>query len=216
MTRIWSTRYGPYDAVSAIGFFEHVGLSRRSGYIPRVFSLLVNGGRFLNHAISHMPNIKERLSRSGFAGRTCATITSRRCAAGPPTWSATGTGSSPSPRSGRRASFGFIWPARRLLPGSKRPDPRHRLSVSASSRPIARMCSQSRSGWSGNEARKVVVEGRLAAIECTAVMLAPERFYPPLSRHPRSRGAHDSGERRLSIDGVAGRPQPLIFQRIKP
>lgn len=76
MTRIWSTRYGPYDAVSAIGFFEHVGLSRRSGYIPRVFSLLVNGGRFLNHAISHMPNIKERLSRSGFAGRTCATITS--------------------------------------------------------------------------------------------------------------------------------------------
>ncbi|MGH8479144.1 MAG: class I SAM-dependent methyltransferase [Gammaproteobacteria bacterium] len=60
---------GPYDAVSAIGFFEHVGLGRRSGYIPRVFSLLSNGGRFLNHAISRMPNIKERLSRSGFADR---------------------------------------------------------------------------------------------------------------------------------------------------
>lgn len=60
---------GPYDAVSAIGFFEHVGLGRRSGYIPRVFSLLSSGGRFLNHAISRMPNIKERLSRSGFADR---------------------------------------------------------------------------------------------------------------------------------------------------
>lgn len=60
---------GPYDAVSAIGFFEHVGLGRRSGYIPRVFSLLSNGGRFLNHAISRMPYIKERLSRSGFADR---------------------------------------------------------------------------------------------------------------------------------------------------
>ncbi|MDQ3581798.1 MAG: cyclopropane-fatty-acyl-phospholipid synthase family protein [Pseudomonadota bacterium] len=61
--------HGPYDAVSAIGFFEHVGLGRRSGYIPRVFSLLSSGGRFLNHAISRMPNIKERLSRSGFADR---------------------------------------------------------------------------------------------------------------------------------------------------
>ncbi len=60
---------GPYDGVSAIGFFEHVGLGRRSGYIPRVFSLLSNGGRFLNHAISRLPDIEERLSRSGFADR---------------------------------------------------------------------------------------------------------------------------------------------------
>jgi len=60
---------GPFDAVSAIGLFEHVGLSRRSGYLPRVFSLLSNGGRFLNHAISRNPHIKERLSRSGFADR---------------------------------------------------------------------------------------------------------------------------------------------------
>jgi cyclopropane-fatty-acyl-phospholipid synthase len=60
---------GPFDGISAIGLFEHVGLSRRSGFFPKVYSLLSNGGRMLNHAISRKPFIKERLSRSGFADR---------------------------------------------------------------------------------------------------------------------------------------------------
>jgi cyclopropane-fatty-acyl-phospholipid synthase len=60
---------GPYDAVSAIGLFEHVGLNRRTAFFDRIYSLLAKGGRVLNHAISRKPNIMERLSRAGFADR---------------------------------------------------------------------------------------------------------------------------------------------------
>ena len=42
---------GPYDAVSSIGMFEHVGLARLSEYFSRIHALLAPGGRLLNHAI---------------------------------------------------------------------------------------------------------------------------------------------------------------------
>lgn len=60
---------GPYDAVCAIGLFEHVGLNKKTAFFERIHSLLPQGGRLLNHAISRKPFIKERLSRSGFSDR---------------------------------------------------------------------------------------------------------------------------------------------------
>jgi cyclopropane-fatty-acyl-phospholipid synthase len=43
---------GPYDAISSIGMFEHVGLSELDAYFSRCHSLLRPEGRLLNHAIS--------------------------------------------------------------------------------------------------------------------------------------------------------------------
>lgn len=43
---------GPYDAVSSIGMFEHVGLARLGTYFARLHTLLAPGGRLLNHAIA--------------------------------------------------------------------------------------------------------------------------------------------------------------------
>jgi cyclopropane-fatty-acyl-phospholipid synthase len=43
---------GPYDAVSSIGMFEHVGTRQARAYFARVRDLLRPEGRFLNHAIS--------------------------------------------------------------------------------------------------------------------------------------------------------------------
>jgi cyclopropane-fatty-acyl-phospholipid synthase len=51
----------PFDAVSSIGMFEHVGLSQLGEYFTRCHALLRPGGRFLNHAISrpaHIPPLK--------------------------------------------------------------------------------------------------------------------------------------------------------------
>lgn len=42
---------GPYDAISSIGMFEHVGLSELAGYFERCHALLAPRGRLLNHAI---------------------------------------------------------------------------------------------------------------------------------------------------------------------
>src|SRR4029079_4109713 len=44
---------GPYDAISSIGMFEHVGLSELGGYFARCRSLLRPEGRLLNHGISN-------------------------------------------------------------------------------------------------------------------------------------------------------------------
>jgi cyclopropane-fatty-acyl-phospholipid synthase len=44
-------RDGPYDAISSIGMFEHVGLAQLGEYFGRVHELLAPGGRLLNHAI---------------------------------------------------------------------------------------------------------------------------------------------------------------------
>src|SRR5205807_6094359 len=46
---------GPYDAISSIGMFEHVGLSQVKEYFGRVHTLLRPQGKFLNHAIGRPP-----------------------------------------------------------------------------------------------------------------------------------------------------------------
>jgi cyclopropane-fatty-acyl-phospholipid synthase len=54
---------GPYDAVSSIGMFEHVGLARLTEYFERIHALLRPGGRLLNHAIgrpAHMAHGRGR------------------------------------------------------------------------------------------------------------------------------------------------------------
>lgn len=60
---------GPYDAISSIGMFEHVGESRLAEYFGRLHALLVPGGRLLNHGISRPPGERSRFSRNGFIDR---------------------------------------------------------------------------------------------------------------------------------------------------
>lgn len=60
---------GPYDAISSIGMFEHVGLARVQAYIERCFALLRPGGRFLNHAIARLPSHGERAAVGAFSDR---------------------------------------------------------------------------------------------------------------------------------------------------
>lgn len=60
---------GPFDAISSIGMFEHVGLARLGVYFDRLLSLLRPGGRLLNHAISRPPSRRARFARRGFVDR---------------------------------------------------------------------------------------------------------------------------------------------------
>ena len=61
---------GPFDAISSIGMFEHVGLQRLGTYFTQISDLLVPGGRLLNHAISRpAPAPRTRLHRSSFIDR---------------------------------------------------------------------------------------------------------------------------------------------------
>jgi cyclopropane-fatty-acyl-phospholipid synthase len=60
---------GPYDAVSSIGMFEHVGEARLGEYFQRLRTLLRPGGRLLNHGISRPPGEKPRLPRRSFINR---------------------------------------------------------------------------------------------------------------------------------------------------
>jgi cyclopropane-fatty-acyl-phospholipid synthase len=61
---------GPYDAVSSIGMFEHVGEARLSEYFGRLRALLRPQGRLLNHGISRPPgNSRARLPRNSFINR---------------------------------------------------------------------------------------------------------------------------------------------------
>ena len=60
---------GPYDAISSIGMFEHVGLARLGEYFGRMHALLRPGGRFLNHGISRPPGDPSRFVRRGFLDR---------------------------------------------------------------------------------------------------------------------------------------------------
>jgi cyclopropane-fatty-acyl-phospholipid synthase len=46
---------GPYDAVSSIGMFEHVGRGGVDAYTTALHALVRPGGRVLNHAISRPP-----------------------------------------------------------------------------------------------------------------------------------------------------------------
>jgi cyclopropane-fatty-acyl-phospholipid synthase len=61
---------GPFDAISSIGMFEHVGLSRLGSYFDQIVRLLRPGGRVLNHAISRTATTEpRRIGRRGFIGR---------------------------------------------------------------------------------------------------------------------------------------------------
>jgi cyclopropane-fatty-acyl-phospholipid synthase len=48
-------RDGPYDAISSIGMFEHVGEARTAEYFGNLHRLLRPQGRLLNHAIARRP-----------------------------------------------------------------------------------------------------------------------------------------------------------------
>jgi cyclopropane-fatty-acyl-phospholipid synthase len=63
---------GPYDAVSSIGMFEHVGAAQLAVYFDRCHALLRPGGRFLNHAISRPAQLHGSMDagRPRFASRS--------------------------------------------------------------------------------------------------------------------------------------------------
>ena len=54
---------GPFDAVASIGMAEHVGAVRYRRYAERLYALLRDGGRLLNHQISRPPVPHERAYR---------------------------------------------------------------------------------------------------------------------------------------------------------
>ena len=56
---------GPFDAISSIGMFEHVGLSQLETYFDQLYALLLPEGRLLNHAISR-PAAPKGKTRSRF------------------------------------------------------------------------------------------------------------------------------------------------------
>jgi cyclopropane-fatty-acyl-phospholipid synthase len=61
---------GPYDAISSIGMFEHVGEARLAEYFTCLRRLLRPEGRLLNHGISRPArNEKARLPRRSFINR---------------------------------------------------------------------------------------------------------------------------------------------------
>jgi len=62
---------GPFDAVSSIGMFEHVGVRNLGLYFRRLDRLLRPGGRLLNHGIS-------RPARRGGRGRGGVPVTPSR------------------------------------------------------------------------------------------------------------------------------------------
>ena len=59
---------GPYDAISSIGMYEHVGENRLAEYFSRMHALLVPGGRLLNHGITR-PAGSKPLGQKGFIQR---------------------------------------------------------------------------------------------------------------------------------------------------
>ena len=60
---------GPFDAISSIGMFEHVGRSRMTEYFGRLHALLRPQGRLLNHAISRPPADHTAIASRSFIGR---------------------------------------------------------------------------------------------------------------------------------------------------
>jgi cyclopropane-fatty-acyl-phospholipid synthase len=60
---------GPYDVISSIGMFEHVGAARLAEYFARLRSLLRPQGRLLNHGIVHPPRARSRFARRSFIDR---------------------------------------------------------------------------------------------------------------------------------------------------
>jgi cyclopropane-fatty-acyl-phospholipid synthase len=60
---------GPFDAISSIGMFEHVGAARLDEYFTRCFQLLRPGGRLLNHGIAKRPTTRPSFAHRGFIDR---------------------------------------------------------------------------------------------------------------------------------------------------
>jgi cyclopropane-fatty-acyl-phospholipid synthase len=60
---------GPFDAISSIGMFEHVGASRLNEYFTRLHALLVPTGRLLNHGIARPPSERSAFNSRSFIHR---------------------------------------------------------------------------------------------------------------------------------------------------
>jgi cyclopropane-fatty-acyl-phospholipid synthase len=60
---------GPFDAISSIGMFEHVGAAKLDEYFTRLYALLTPGGRLLNHGIARRPGPSPAFARRGFIDR---------------------------------------------------------------------------------------------------------------------------------------------------
>lgn len=60
---------GPFDAISSIGMFEHVGAVRMQEYFGHLHELLAPGGRLLNHAISRPAGQPPGIDADSFVGR---------------------------------------------------------------------------------------------------------------------------------------------------
>jgi len=60
---------GPFDAISSIGMFEHVGAAKLDEYFGRLFALLRPQGRLLNHGIAKRPSPRAAFSHRGFIDR---------------------------------------------------------------------------------------------------------------------------------------------------
>jgi cyclopropane-fatty-acyl-phospholipid synthase len=60
---------GPYDAISSIGMFEHVGSRRTAEYLGALRRLLRPGGRLLNHAISRPARERTEMRSRSFINR---------------------------------------------------------------------------------------------------------------------------------------------------
>ncbi len=56
---------GPFDAISSIGMFEHVGASKLDEYFTRLYGLLGPRGRLLNHGIARRPGARRCVRASG-------------------------------------------------------------------------------------------------------------------------------------------------------
>jgi cyclopropane-fatty-acyl-phospholipid synthase len=63
---------GPFDAISSIGMFEHVGLSQLEVYFRHCYELLRPGGHMVNHAIARPARHKSKVAatRTRFARRS--------------------------------------------------------------------------------------------------------------------------------------------------
>jgi cyclopropane-fatty-acyl-phospholipid synthase len=60
---------GPFDAISSIGMFEHVGEAKLGEYFDRLRALVTPYGRLLNHGISRPPGQRARLPYRSFINR---------------------------------------------------------------------------------------------------------------------------------------------------
>jgi cyclopropane-fatty-acyl-phospholipid synthase len=60
---------GPFDAISSIGMFEHVGRKHLSTYFQQLFDLLAPEGRLLNHGISRPGGEESKFDKNGFIER---------------------------------------------------------------------------------------------------------------------------------------------------